>query len=125
VREARLSISEALRRCLGLRCPACGKSSIAKKPFDIKELCSSCAVVFKREEGFFVGAILINVVATELVILATYLTCLGVIGSHYQMVLAILFAIALLFPIAFYHHSWSILLAFDHFVESLPKSSGN
>ena len=68
------------------------------------------------------GAILINVVATELVILVTYLTCLGVIGSHYQVVLAILFVIALSFPVAFYHHSWSIWLSFDHFVESLPKS---
>jgi uncharacterized protein (DUF983 family) len=125
VKEARLSISEALRRCLSLRCPACGKSSIAKKPFQIKDRCSSCPVIFKREEGFFVGAILINVVATELLILTTYLTCLGVIGSHYQIVLAILFAIALVFPIAFYHHSWSIWLSFDHFVESLSKSSGN
>jgi uncharacterized protein (DUF983 family) len=122
MKKDRLAICEALRRCLSLRCPDCGKSSIAKKPFQIKDRCSACAVIFKREEGFFVGAILINVVATELVILITYLTCLGVIGSHYQVVLAILFVIALSFPVAFYHHSWSIWLSFDHFVESLPKS---
>jgi hypothetical protein len=26
------------------------------------------------------------------------------------------------FPVAFYHHSWSIWLTFDHFVEGLPES---
>jgi hypothetical protein len=68
-----------------------------------------------------VGALLINVVTTELVILMAYLASLAVIDAHYQLVLAILFVIALLFPLAFYHHSWSIWLSFDHFIEKLPK----
>jgi len=84
-------------------------------------MCSSCGVLFKREEGFFVGAILVNVVATEVAIIGTYLACLVLVGSHYQTILLVLFAIALLFPVAFYHHSWSIWLSFDHLVESLPK----
>jgi hypothetical protein len=78
--------------------------------------------VFQREQGFFVGAILVNVVTTELVILLAYLASLPVISAHYQLVLAMLFVIAVLFPIAFYHHSWSIWLSFDHLVEGLPKS---
>jgi len=28
---------------------------------------------------------------------------------------------ALIFPVAFYHHSWSLWLGFDFLVESLPK----
>jgi hypothetical protein len=75
-----------------------------------------------REAGFFVGAILINVVTTELVILATYLICLVALGFDYRWVLIALFAMALIFPIAFYHHSWSIWLCFDHLVEGLPKN---
>ena len=75
-----------------------------------------------REAGFFVGAILINVVTTEFVILAMYILCLVISGLDYQLVLTVLFAAALLFPIAFYHHSWSIWLGFDHFVEGLPKN---
>jgi len=69
-----------------------------------------------------VGAILVNVVATELAIIAAYLLSLTLIGSHYETILVILFVIALLFPVAFYHHSWSIWLSFDHLIESLPKS---
>ena len=75
-----------------------------------------------REAGFFVGAILINVVTTEFVILAIYVLTLVIIGADYQLVLPVLFAAALLFPIAFYHHSWSIWLGFDHLVEGLPKN---
>jgi hypothetical protein len=75
-----------------------------------------------REAGFFVGAILINVVTTEFVIMVTYLLCLAVMGLDYQWVLTALFVTALVFPIAFYHHSWSFWLGFDHLVEGLPKN---
>lgn len=116
------SLYQAFSRCVRLLCPACGNASIMKKPFHIRERCSSCLVRFKREEGFFVGAILINVVSTELVILMIYLMSMAVIGSYYQLVIAILLTIALVFPVAFYHHSWSIWLTFDHAVEGLRKS---
>jgi hypothetical protein len=33
----------------------------------------------------------------------------------------LLFIMALIFPVAFYHHSWSLWLGFDFIVESLPK----
>lgn len=74
-----------------------------------------------REEGFFVGAILVNVVTTEVVILIAYLVCLVMLGIGYQVVLTVLFVSALLFPLAFYHHSWSIWLGFDHLIEGLAK----
>jgi Protein of unknown function (DUF983) len=88
----------------------------------MKDHCSSCGAVFQREQGFFVGAILVNVVTTELVILLTYMASLPVINAHYQFVLGVLFVIAIAFPLAFYHHSWSIWLTFDHLVEGLPRS---
>jgi len=78
--------------------------------------------LFKREDGFFVGAILANVVATELVILAVYVMSLPIFGANYQVVLAILFILAVVFPLAFYHHSWSLWLGFDQLVEGLPQA---
>jgi uncharacterized protein (DUF983 family) len=117
----RPAIQISLLWCLKLRCPACGRAPLFDRLFHVKERCDSCAVRFKREEGFFVGALLIDVVTTEIAILMAYSISLSVIDSHYQFVLAILFAIAILFPLAFYHHSWSIWLGFDHFVEGLSK----
>jgi len=121
MRRDRYLIANILSRCVGLRCPACGQSSIVKAPFKIKHHCSSCGVLFQREDGFFVGAISVNVVTTELVILVIYILCLPIISESYQLILPLLFTVAVLFPIAFYHHSWSVWLSLDHFVETLPK----
>ena len=116
------TILKTLLRCLKLQCPACGQSSIIQSPFVIKHYCSACEALFKREDGFFVGAILTNMVITEFVVLTAYLIFLPVINSHYQIILTLLLAIALLFPVVFYHHSWSVWLSFDHLIESLPKA---
>lgn len=79
--------------------------------------------MFKREDGFFVGAILANVVMTELVIVLVYVISLPIFASHYGLVLGILFTLAMIFPLAFYHHSWSLWLGFDHLVEGLPPAA--
>jgi len=121
VETERRSLRKILPRSLRLRCPACGESSIIKRPFHIKHHCSSCNALFKREDGFFVGAIMANVVTTELVILAVYVVCLPIMSNWSQLVLTVLFILALVFPVAFYHHSWSLWLGLDHFIESLPQ----
>ena len=117
-------IKRVLRRCLRLRCPACGESKIVTSPFHIRHHCPHCMSLFKREDGFFVGAILANVVTTELVILLVCFFCLLILGAKYESVLIVLFVMALVFPVAFYHHSWSLWLGFDFIVESLPKYKG-
>ena len=121
VQKNKRSIVTVLSRSLRLRCPACGESSIFKGPFRLLHHCPSCRSIFKREEGFFVGAILANVMVTEFVILVACMFWLLVIKTDYETVLAGLFIIALLFPPTFYHHSWSLWLGFDYLIESLPK----
>ena len=118
---SRRSIGKTIGRALKLRCPACGNSSIIQKPFHIKHHCDACQALFKREAGFFVGAILMNVVVTELIILAVCFFALLLLGADYEDVLKVLFVVAVLFPVLFFHHSWSLWLAFDYLVESLPK----
>lgn len=123
MKRKRPSIIATLLHCLRLRCPVCGGASIVQRPFKIKHHCPACAALFMREEGFFVGAILVNVVTTEVVILITYLILLVLLSSNYQLVLTVLFITALLFPVVFYHHSWSLWLGFDHLVEGLSKNT--
>ena len=118
---SRRSIQKTIKRALTLRCPACGDSSIVRKPFHIKHHCDSCRALFKREEGFFVGAILMNVVVSELIILGVCFFALLLLGVDYENVLTVLFVVAILFPVLFFHHSWSFWLAFDYLVESLPR----
>ena len=110
-----------LGRCLKLRCPACGNAAVFGKPFNLKTRCSACGVIFKREEGFFVGAIMANVVTTEIVILLVYFLCLLINNLDDQKMLTALFVVGVTFPLAFYHHSWSLWLGLDHLIEGLPR----
>jgi uncharacterized protein (DUF983 family) len=110
-----------LWRCLKMQCPACGRASVFEKPFNLKVRCTACDVIFKREEGFFVGAIMANVVATEVLILVVCFSCLLFTNLDDQTMLTVLFVFGVTFPLAFYHHSWSLWLGLDHLIEGLPK----
>jgi uncharacterized protein (DUF983 family) len=121
VKQDKRSIFQVLRRSLLLKCPACGAVSILRGPFQVRHHCPNCRSLFKREEGFFVGAILANVMTTEFVILVVSMLGLILFGWDYERVLVALFVIAVIFPVGFYHHSWSLWLGFDYLIESLPK----
>ncbi len=121
---ARPDLLKTLLRGLRLRCPVCGKSGVFRAPFQVRRDCPACGALFQREEGFFVGALMINVVTTEAAVLVAYAALLLVLGGQGSLVLPLLFAVALLFPVAFYHHSWSLWLAADHLIEKLPKHRG-
>lgn len=63
-----------------------------------------------------------NVITTEFVILASYVVLLLLIGVNFETGLTVLFVVGILFPVAFYHHSWSFWLGFDYLIESLPRA---
>ncbi|HEY0547113.1 MAG TPA: hypothetical protein VGC91_17170 [Pyrinomonadaceae bacterium] len=125
MKKARRPIVKTLWRSLRLLCPVCGHESIFHRPFKIKHHCSTCMALFKREAGFFVGAIMANVVTTEFLIMLLGIFLLAVVGADYGRVIPSLFVTALVFPVAFYHHSWSLWLGFDYLIESLPKYDGH
>jgi uncharacterized protein (DUF983 family) len=108
------TINEHLRRCLQLTCPSCGQSSIFQRPFQKRVGCLTCDMSFEREEGYFVGAVLANIIATELITLVLFFVALisqGRIDSWMQWTLVTL---GMLLPLLFYHHSWSIWLLIDY-----------
>ncbi len=113
-----------LWRCLKLQCPVCGSASIVARPFNLKNVCSACGVIFKREEGFFVGAIMANVIATEGFILLVYFAFLLFTNLNDRLVLTVLFVIGVSFPLAFYHHAWAFWLGMDHLIEGLSREPG-
>jgi uncharacterized protein (DUF983 family) len=108
---------ETLKHCARLRCPSCGHLPIFKAPFRIRQHCPSCGMVFEREDGYFVGAIMVNIIATEMVILAIYLFCLLTIGFSERFIFFILFPMGLISPAVFYHHSWSLWLSFNYLID--------
>jgi uncharacterized protein (DUF983 family) len=64
------SLPRALRllaRALVLRCPNCGQASLLKSWFSLKDSCPACQAWLEREEGYFVGALAINLIIGEFV----------------------------------------------------------
>lgn len=121
-RAAKPDILKTLTRALRLRCPVCGESNVFRAPFQVRQHCPACLALFQREAGFFVGAIMLNVVATEGAVMLAFGLCLLALGGGDTLTLPVLFVVGLLFPVLFYHHSWSLWLAGDHIVERLPKA---
>ena len=67
------------------------------------------------------GAIMANVVATEVFIVVIYLACITLTNLNERIVLSILFVVGISFPLIFYHHAWALWLAMDHLIEGLSR----
>lgn len=124
MQKGRPKVFVTLARAARLRCPACGRSSVFKAPFRIRHHCPDCAALFQREAGFFVGAIMVNMVVTETAALAFYFAALQTVGFSEGLIFTVALPLAFVLPVLFYHHSWSLWLGFDHVVERLPKYDG-
>ena len=124
MRGGRPRVFETLGRAARLRCPVCGRSSVFRAPFRIRHHCPACEALFQREAGFFVGAIMVNMVVTETAALAFYFAALRAVGFSEGLIFSVALPLAFVLPVLFYHHSWSLWLGFDHVVERLPKYDG-
>ena len=117
-------VFKTLARGARLCCPACGRRSVFRTPFHVRPSCPACGAVFQREAGFFVGAVMVNMVVTETAALAFYFAALQTVGFSEGLIFSVALPLAFVLPVLFYHHSWSLWLGFDHVVERLPKYDG-
>lgn len=65
----------ALWAAARLRCPRCGRGPLFRRTlgFGMHERCSECGLRFDRGEGFYIGAVGVNLVVTEFAALAIWL----------------------------------------------------
>lgn len=61
-----------LCRAVLLRCPACGQRGMFGARFRVRDDCRACGHVFVREDGYFLGAMIVNIAAAEAVFLALF-----------------------------------------------------
>ena len=64
--RARSTGGQRVARGLRGRCPRCGARGIADGFLDLAERCPACSWTFEREEGFWVGAMVVLFAAVEL-----------------------------------------------------------
>jgi len=100
-----------LRRGLLLRCPACGRATFVRRPLAVHDRCRVCGLVFEHDDGFFLGALVLNYMVAFLfgVVPAAVLVATGVWGAPVAVLYAA--AVALFFPVVFYWHAKSLWMA--------------
>ena len=107
-----------LRRALWKRCPICGGGKLFTGWFRMKERCPRCGYLFEREEGFFLGAYVINLaIAQSVVILAAVVPAIVLLARNpdASIVPIVVGGVvgAIVAPLLFYPFSKTIWTAFD------------
>ena len=76
--------------------------------------CEYCDLIYEREQGYFIGAIYLNVIGTESLLLGTLLIYGLITGKVNEPILTALICLAVVLPLLFFHHSRSLWLSIDH-----------
>lgn len=103
----------ATGRAVRRRCPYCGASGIFAGWFTIRERCPTCNTLFAYEDGYFLGAYVINLVFTELLTVAVVIWMIA--GTDMSVLQMQLFGISLAvaLPLLFYPIAALLWVALD------------
>jgi uncharacterized protein (DUF983 family) len=106
-----------LWRGLRRRCPRCGEKKIWTGYFKLAEHCPRCGLLFAREEGFWLGAYVINFGVGEGLVGVLLMVFLFFKINNPDLALAPWLiggiAFGIIIPILFYPNSRTIWAAFD------------
>ena len=117
-RPARATVGRMLLRGATKRCAACGGGKLFTGWFRMAEQCPGCGYRFEREEGFFLGAYVLNlVVAQGLVVLLTLIPTIVLLnaGSDARLLPVFLAGVvgAVVAPFVFYPWSKTLWVAVE------------
>jgi uncharacterized protein (DUF983 family) len=114
-----MSVMTSLKRGFLLRCPNCGRGKLFRKGFTMFEKCPVCGWRFEREEGYWTGAVAVNLVVTELLI-AFIVVPVAIAFAFANVSLAVLLIVGLplpiLLPFLFFRHAKSLWMSIDFIV---------
>jgi uncharacterized protein (DUF983 family) len=110
-----------LQRGLRQRCPVCGKGRIFQGFFKTYERCPVCNFKYEREEGYYSGAMAVNLVVSELLITAIAVPLAASGAVSLGVLIAMGLTIPILLPILFYRPTKSIWMSIDHMVHPVSN----
>jgi uncharacterized protein (DUF983 family) len=104
-----------LLRGLLKRCPRCGDGGVFSSWFTLREVCPRCRLRIEREEGYWVGAMALSIVITELLFVAFLAVAVILTWPDLPVVPLIIAGVALniVFPIVSYPTMKTLWLATD------------
>jgi uncharacterized protein (DUF983 family) len=113
---SRLPTTRLLWRGLTRRCPRCGAGHLFSRWFKLVDRCHRCDYLFAREDGFFLGAFVINFAVTEIslgVVLAVLIALEAGGGAPLGAIIAAAVVVTIVVPLVFYPFSKTIWAAID------------
>jgi uncharacterized protein (DUF983 family) len=110
-----------LKRGLRQRCPVCGKGKIFQGWFKTYERCPVCNFAFEREPGYYTGAMAVNLVVSELLIVIIAVPLAASQTVPLPILIALGLTLPFLFPLLFYRPTKSIWMSLDHFLHPVNK----
>jgi uncharacterized protein (DUF983 family) len=104
-----------MTRGLTKRCPRCGQGKLFPRWFTMVERCPRCGLPFERGEGYFLGAMAVNLGVTEAAF--GLVLVLGIVFTWpnvpWTWLLVVSLAVNAAVPIVFYPYSKTLFVAFD------------
>ena len=105
-------------RGLVKRCPLCGSGGLFTSWFRMRERCPGCGYRFEREEGFFLGAYVVNLGVTEGLLLVLGIVPAIVLlaanpDTNLLPLVLVGLAAAVVAPLVFYPFSRTLWCAID------------
>lgn len=110
-----------LWRGVRLRCPRCGQGRLYRRllTMTLEEHCQHCGWRFEREEGYWTGAMAVDLVIAEL-LAAAYVVTLSVLGAPLLPELGVGLPLAVVLPILLYPHAHSCWMTIDFLLHPVP-----
>lgn len=115
-----------VRRAARWRCPHCGRGPLFRGVFRMLPRCPECGLSYFPEQGYYVGAMIINYAATTAVIVTIFLASLlfpdfTKISTNSKILLWMVFAISL--SLSLTRHAYSFWLGIDFWIK--PRQPEN
>jgi uncharacterized protein (DUF983 family) len=116
-------MGRVLWRGVRRRCPVCGSKGIFAGYFKLADCCPGCGYSFEREEGYWVGAMIVNFAAAELAFAAVLGAGIALTWPEVPWTLLMVVGVTTMVavPIVFYPYSKSLWVAGDYLLNP-PKS---
>jgi uncharacterized protein (DUF983 family) len=113
-------LKQILGRAAHWRCPNCGRGGLFRGVFRMLRDCPECGLSYFPEQGYYVGAMIINYVATTAVVVAIFLVSLlfrdfTTLPTNSKILLWMGFAVVL--SLLFVRHAYSFWLGIDFWIK--------
>lgn len=105
-------LGKVVLRGLRQRCPRCGRGKLFAHGFTLFERCPACGWVYEREEGYWTGAMAVNLVLTE-ILAAALVFALIIFQAPGWVVFGIGLPLVALLPIIFFRTTKALWMSID------------